>query len=242
MFGSRMICGVRCTVKPVRIGIRCQSNSSSSAAKLLQEKTQKIDIHKSRLQTEKQKQAHGKGSQHNNVKNSGKNGNNNNNDNNNGNQSKMIIKKGFSNVNKVPSTINLETRDVLLDKLYQGYNPLLSPIKPKVKKTSPKILVNIYEDLAYDEDEDTFGSSNDAIDSMVGPKLQISKYIYDKNPAMEAKLKELDSTDDNDGKDAKLSNDKTPDLFETRENNSSRRGRVRLHYKKNMKKVDESED
>jgi hypothetical protein len=145
-----------------------------------------------------------------------------------------IIKKGFSNVAKVPSTINLEPRDVLLDKLYQGYNPLLSPIKPKTKKPMPKILVNIYEDLAFDDDG--FGDE-DAIDSLIGPKLQISKYIFDKNPQVEAKLKDLDADiSDSDDKSMQTGNIKNETLFVKRDTQHSKRGRFRLQYKKNLKK------
>lgn len=90
--------------------------------------------------------------------------------------------------------------------------------------------MNIYEDLAFEDD----GYENDdAVDSLVGPKLQISKYIFDKNPQMEAKLKELDV----DAKEAKDTNPHRHDpLFERRPAADGKRGRVRLHYKKNMTK------
>lgn len=152
----------------------------------------------------------------------------------------VLIKKGFSSVIKVPDTLNLEPRDILLDRLYQGYNPLLIPIKPKVKRATPKILVNIYEDLSFDDD--TFGQDHDheedTINSLIGPKLQISKYIFDKNPQVEAKLKELDA----DVEEAAVKLDKSQSLFVERGTKTSKRGRVRLQYKKNMKKTDEGED
>ena len=234
MFGARVILRLRRPTQPFVINVRLQSSSSSSATKLLQAKTQKLQqqLHKTIQQQQSQQagvqpgpSAGGSGGQ---KTGKGKDG-----------VPRTVssqqraapkLRKGFSNVDKVPSTVNLEPRDVLLDKLYQGYNPLLSPIKPKAKKTSPKILVNIYEDLAFEDD----GYENDdAVDSLVGPKLQISKYIFDKNPQMEAKLKELDV----DAKEAKeASQDRHDPLFERRPAADGKRGRVRLHYKKNMTK------
>lgn len=239
MFGSRAILRLRRPAQPVVINVRMQSSSSSSATKLLQAKTQKLQLHKTIQQQQNQQagvqagptaggcgQKSGKGkdgvprpvsSQQ---------------------RTAPKLRRGFSNVDKVPSTVNLEPRDVLLDKLYQGYNPLLSPIKPKAKKTSPKILVNIYEDLAFEDDG---YEADDAVDSLVGPKLQISKYIFDKNPQMEAKLKELDA----DAKDAKDAAPRRHDpLFERRAAAHGKRGRVRLHYKKNVARnpADPSDD
>lgn len=147
------------------------------------------------------------------------------------------LKKGFSNITRVPATVNLDTRDVLLDKLYQGFNPLLTPIKPKTKKAMPKILVNIYEDLSFDE-EGIENESEDLVDSMIGPKLQISKYIYDKNPKVEAKLKELQLDED------KLPEGRKPKAtvsFTQRENANKKRGRVRIEYQKKSES-DGSED
>lgn len=151
-----------------------------------------------------------------------------------------LVRKGFSSVIKVPDTFNLEPRDILLDRLYQGYNPLLLPIKPKPKRSTPKILVNIYEDLTFDDE--TFGQERDqeedTIDALIGPKLQISKYIFDKNPEVEAKLKELDVEVEEVG----MKLDKPVPLFVERDTKSSKRGRTRLQYKKNMKKIDEGKD
>ncbi|GMM44675.1 hypothetical protein DAPK24_012500 [Pichia kluyveri] len=145
---------------------------------------------------------------------------------------KVKTKMGFSNVVKVPSTISLETREILLDKLYQGFNPLLLPIKPVRKKAkSPKILVNIYEDLMFDEDG--FENEEENISSIIGPKLEISKYIFDKNPDVENKLKELD----NENKDNKSNNNIGDILFTSRKSDGSKFGRVRLQYKKNSLKT-----
>lgn len=145
---------------------------------------------------------------------------------------KVKTKMGFSNVVKVPSTISLETREILLDKLYQGFNPLLLPIKPVRKKAkSPKILVNIYEDLMFDEDG--FENEEENISSIIGPKLEISKYIFDKNPDVENKLKELD----NENKDNKSNNNIGDILFTSRKSDGSKLGRVRLQYKKNSLKT-----
>lgn len=141
------------------------------------------------------------------------------------------LRKGFSNVAKVPSTLNVETKDILLDKLYQGYNPLLSPIKPKPKKTAPKILVNIYEDIAFDEDG---FEEEDVVDSMLGPKLHVSRYIYDKDPAIEAKLKDLDKNVEDEVKNTKTLALKKTVTFVDRENKNSKRGRTRLQFKKKI--------
>ena len=142
----------------------------------------------------------------------------------------LKLRKGFSNVTKVPSTISLEPKEVLLDKLYQGFNPLLTPIMPKKKVKAPKILVNIYEDLIYDED----GFENeDPVQSVMGPNLQISKFIFDKNPEVEAKLRELELQTKNN----KTNNTGAVEtLFEERDTTQARRGRSRLMYKKNAPK------
>lgn len=145
------------------------------------------------------------------------------------------LRKGFSNVIKVPSTLNVETKDILLDKLYQGYNPLLSPIKPKSKKATPKIMVNIYEDLAFDEDG---FEEDDVIDSMLGPKLHVSRHIYDKDPVTEAKLKALDKNVENDVKNSKILVSKKTASFVHRDTSNSKRGRTRLEYKKKTEKSD----
>lgn len=157
---------------------------------------------------------------------------------------KIVSKKGFNTVIKVPSTLNLDTKTILLDKLYQGYNPLLSPITPvKPKKKSSTILVNIYEDIASLNDiynEEDFANSEDATEIDIGPKLKISKYIFDKNPEVEAKLKELNLNNNNsnnsNNKLANLNNEngkKVDKLFKMR---SSSHGRYRLNYKKNLSK------
>lgn len=239
-FGTKTVLRFRRTVAtPAATTVRFQS-SSSSGAKLLQAKTQKMQqqLHKTIQQKQQQGVQSGQGGSAGGVKAGKSQGGNGDGTLASGKTGQPLkLRKGFSTVDKVPSTVNLEPRDVLLDKLYQGYNPLLSPIKPKTKKTSPKILVNIYEDLAFDDD----GFENDAdsavIDTLVGPKLQISKYIFDRNPQMEAKLKELDA----DAKEAKGRREKHDALYERRPAAAGKRGRVRLQYKKNMKKEDDDE-
>lgn len=48
-------------------------------------------------------------------------------------------RKGFSSLPKVPSTLRLSPKNLLLDSLFSGYRPLTSPIKPLSKlEKSPK--------------------------------------------------------------------------------------------------------
>lgn len=202
--------------------------SSSSNAKVLQEKEAKLQqLHKTQKELQKaklfkqQQQKKMLAEENANRKSTG--------------VETIKLKKGFSNVNKVPETHNLEPKDVLLDRLYQGFNPLLSPIKPALKKKQPKILVNILDDLQLDDD--MFVSEEDeVIDSMLGPKLTISKYIFDKDPQVEAKLKELDAMDAEEVNGGRSSADIVAASFEERGHSGQRgRGRLRVQFKRNSK-------
>lgn len=208
-------------------GLRFQSSSSGTKYALEQQQKIQNDL------LEKNKKKNANAEEHKHLKKDTKTLSNINR--NNDNLSPIKLRKGFSTVIKVPSTLNVETKDILLDKLYQGYNPLLSPITNKPKKVAPKILVNIYEDIAFDEDG---FEEEDIVDSMMGPKLHVSRHIYDKDPTIEAKLKGLDQTVESEVKTAKSLASKQTVSYVERNNNSNKRGRARLQYKKKLPKSD----
>ncbi|CDK28666.1 unnamed protein product [Kuraishia capsulata CBS 1993] len=63
-------------------------------------------------------------------------------------------KKGFSSLPKVPSTLRLSPKNLLLDNLFSGYRPLTSPIKPLSKlNKSPKTYLYLELDSADYLDE-----------------------------------------------------------------------------------------
>ncbi|VEU21431.1 DEKNAAC102224 [Brettanomyces naardenensis] len=57
------------------------------------------------------------------------------------------IRRGFSSVNKVPSTASIRAKDILLDSLLQGYRPLTLPlVPPQAPKRSPTVVYFEFDD------------------------------------------------------------------------------------------------
>ncbi|QPG73384.1 hypothetical protein FOA43_000694 [Brettanomyces nanus] len=56
------------------------------------------------------------------------------------------IRKGFSSVIKVPSTISIKPKDLLLDNLFQGYRPLTLPLVPPPLSKRPTVVYFEFDD------------------------------------------------------------------------------------------------
>lgn len=161
-------------------------------------------------------------------------------------------KKGFSNLEKVPSTMDLEPKHILLDKLYQGYQPLMLPHSPDMlqdKNAKKPLFINILEGISLEDYDKHLTGEEDGDDLDIDeayhtPTMMFSKYIFNKNPETERKLESLDklamgssstTTTAAATTQGDISNkvEVVGDMFSKR---SSQRGRVRLQFKKNTTK------
>ncbi|GME98582.1 unnamed protein product [[Candida] boidinii] len=89
---------------------------------------------------------------------------------------------GFTSLPKVPSTISLKPKEVLLDKLFSGYRPITLPIQPPSKsplKTNAVVYFELDENLDL-LDDSGFTSTKDASinEDKNRTRYEISNYSF----------------------------------------------------------------
>lgn len=157
-------------------------------------------------------------------------------------------KKGFSNLKKVPSTMDLEPKHILLDKLYQGYQPLMLPHSPDMlqDKTAKKpLFINILEGISLEDYDkhltvEDHEEDLDIDEAYHTPTMMFSKYIFNKNPETEKKLESLKklassgTSVSSSGQDDV--NNKVAMVGEMFKKRTASQGRLRLQFKSPAKK------
>ncbi|GMG22804.1 unnamed protein product [Ambrosiozyma monospora] len=173
-------------------------------------------------------------------------------------------KKGFNSLSKVPSTISIKPKEILLDNLFQGYKPLTIPLNPPPKSNFGKQSAVVYfefdenlEDLLNDQDAGDQTSqitasfaneapqprSNNKFENKNLTRYQYSNYSFNKELEIHSDYDLIDGDVDADLKphrDSKKSakyNKKT--LMKSKNSLSSRSGtgrvgRTRVQYNKKI--------
>ncbi|GME95448.1 unnamed protein product [Ambrosiozyma monospora] len=97
-------------------------------------------------------------------------------------------KKGFNSLSKVPSTISIKPKEILLDNLFQGYKPLTIPLNPPPKSSFGKQSAVVYfefdenlEDILNDQDGGDQTSQITASFSNEAPQPRSSNKFENKN-------------------------------------------------------------
>lgn len=147
-------------------------------------------------------------------------------------QKRPIRKVGFESVKQVPSTMNLDPKHILIDKLLQGHQPLLLPHNPNMMKKKENRGV-IYIDSSDFLEEEDLNITSDTSSKTYQTPLVISKYIFNKNPETERKLSQLE--DAINGKNSP----KSKNSFEQRKSKWGR-GRIRVDFKKKNNENDQN--
>lgn len=139
--------------------------------------------------------------------------------------------------------MDLEPKHILLDSLYQGYQPLILPHTPDMlvdkSRSGRPLLINILDSISLDELQQHEQEQEDDLDvdeAYHTPTMLFSKYIFNKNPETEKRLERLDklaaNADEVQAAASVLEKQvkRAADKIETRAGASSR-GRQRAQFK-----------
>ncbi|ODV84454.1 hypothetical protein CANARDRAFT_23862 [[Candida] arabinofermentans NRRL YB-2248] len=155
---------------------------------------------------------------------------------------KQKAKKGFNSLAKVPTTMKLKPKDVLLDNFFQGYKPLTLPLQPPIKKPSTVYYLEFDDNLELVNDGFTdlpsSQHSSRADDILIKDKnstrFEFSNYSFNKDLEVQSDYDELPKNAKKTA-GAATSSKKTESKFQMREVKPARTGRTRLNHIKNKK-------
>lgn len=148
---------------------------------------------------------------------------------------------GFTSLPKVPSTISLKPKEVLLDKLFSGYRPITLPIQPPSKsplKTNAVVYFELDENLDL-LDDSGFTSTKDASinEDKNRTRYEISNYSFSHDDFETDDLNTLIYNKNNNNKNKNIKNSsysmKSLDK-KFKERKVSRTGRKRYNYTKSQ--------